>query len=234
MYDPRITEEDGDLRQIEETPDERLIEDKTIIEVPVGPPVVLPEQELVAKRYNPTFNTPQDVTGIRYRKLDANGDMQFGHGGGDFWKGQPEAVGQSIKTRLLLFAGEWFLDTTAGTPWGGFPLNDLVVKQGRILAEHTQLSRDAAIRDRILQTDGVRTINTYGSSWRSQSRTFSVNATVDTIYGGRIILTIDTAVRTSNAVQFSVVPTTRRVTPTMNILRPASPIMRSLPRSGRR
>lgn len=127
---------------------------------------------------------------MRYRKLDAGGDMQFGHGAGDMWKDVPDAVGQSIKTRLLLYTGEWFLDLTAGTPWGGFPLNQQVVQRGRILAEHTQLSRDAAIRDRIVTTVGVQTLSTYGSSFNPNTRGFSVNATVDTIYGGIIAVAI--------------------------------------------
>lgn len=127
---------------------------------------------------------------MRYRKLDANGDMIFGHGAGDFWHNQPEGVGQSVYTRLLLFSGEWFLDTTAGTPWGGFPLNDLVVQQGRILGVHTQLSRDAAIRERILNTYGVVTINNYHSAVNPDTRVFSVNATIDTIYGATFTLTI--------------------------------------------
>jgi hypothetical protein len=118
--------------------------------------------------------------------------MQFGHGTGDFWHDQPEAVGQSVKTRLLLFSGEWFLNTRAGTPWGGFPLNDLVVKQGRILGVHTQLSRDAAIRDRILTTRGVTGITNYYSVVDPNTRTFSVGATVDTIYGRQFTVTLAT------------------------------------------
>ena len=129
---------------------------------------------------------------MRYRKLDANGDMQFGHGAGDFWHDQPEAVGQSVKTRLLLFSGEWFLNTRAGTPWGGFPLNDLVVQQGRILGVHTQLTRDAAIRDRILTTRGVTGIASYFSRVDPNTRTFSVGATVNTVYGTQFVVTLDT------------------------------------------
>ena len=55
---------------------------------------------------------------MRVRKQDSvTGDMQFGHGSADFWHNVPEAVGQSVMTRLLLFAGEWFLDISEGTPW---------------------------------------------------------------------------------------------------------------------
>ena len=92
---------------------------------------------------------------MRLRKQDQNGDMQFGHNAGDFWFNQPEGVGQSVVTRLLLFRGEWFLDLQEGTPWGGFPFNDEVIRQGQILGAHTQLTRDMALQVRIMTTPGV-------------------------------------------------------------------------------
>lgn len=120
---------------------------------------------------------------MRYRKLDANGDYSFGHGQGDFYRDQPEAVGQAALTRLKLFSGEWFLDITEGTPWGGFPLNQAVVEQGRILGAHTQLTRDAAIKLRIIGTQGVSMLRSYASQTEPNTRTFSVQAEIDTIYG---------------------------------------------------
>lgn len=156
--------------------------------------------------------------------------MQFGHGAGDFWHDQPEAVGQSVKTRLLLFAGEWFLDTRAGTPWGGFPLNDLVVRQGKILAEHTQLSRDAAIRDRILTTVGVVAITDYGSYMDPDSRQYSVNASIDTVYGQNIQLIVNAhgaeKAPTTN-IQYTVKPT-----PQLPRFGPRPPILTRLPLKG--
>lgn len=165
---------------------------------------------------------------MRYRKLDADGDMQFGHGAGDFWKDQPEAVGQSVKTRLLLFTGEWFLDVTAGTPWGGFPLNDEVVRRGRVLGTHTQLSRDAAIRDRILSTEGVRTILQYGSSFNPNTRFFSINAIIDTIYSIPVAVTVRPGPELIGppVVRFSVKPTAPD-----QLRRPPPPLLRGLPRS---
>jgi hypothetical protein len=161
---------------------------------------------------------------MRYRKLDANSDMQFGHGVGDFWHDQPEGVGQSVQTRLLLFSGEWFLDTRAGTPWGGFPLNDLVVQQGRILGVHTQLSRDAAIRERILTTNGVTAITNYFSTVDPNTRTYSVQAAVDTIYGRALTVTV--ASQSSGQAAVHVATTTASALPRSG---PRPPILRRLP-----
>jgi hypothetical protein len=140
--------------------------------------------------------------------------MQFGHGSADFWHDQPELVGQSIKTRLLLFAGEWFLDTTEGTPWGGFPLNELVVRQGRVLAEQTRLSRDLAIKQRVIQTEGVLGISDYDSTFDPDTRNFSIGMTVDTIYGSSISFTVIPGQTAASAsVQFQVVEPQRRPPP---------------------
>ena len=54
---------------------------------------------------------------MRYRREDDDGDYTFGQGDDTWLVNSPEAVAQAIKTRFLLWYGEWFLDTTAGTPW---------------------------------------------------------------------------------------------------------------------
>jgi hypothetical protein len=127
---------------------------------------------------------------MRLRKQDADGDMQFGHGAADFWFNQVEGVGQSIMTRLLLFSGEWFLDNQEGTPWGGYPINDAVVEQGQILGVHTALSRDVAIRERVIGTTGVLSLDNYDSSFDPDQRYFSVGMTVTTVYG-RLTISVD-------------------------------------------
>jgi hypothetical protein len=125
---------------------------------------------------------------MRYRKLSSDGDMQFGHNSADIWKDVPDVVGQAIKTRLLLFRGEWFLDITEGMPWGGFPINDDVVAQGQVLGRSSAPARDTAIKIRILETSGVLGISDYSSTLDSSTRGFSVSMKVSTIYGQDIKL----------------------------------------------
>lgn len=109
---------------------------------------------------------------MRYRKLDAAGDMIFGRGALDFYQDAPEGVGQAVMTRLQLRLGEWFLDTTDGTDWAG-----------KVLGRHTATLRDIELRQRIAGTAGVSTIRTYSSDLNPDTRRFTVRASVDTVYG---------------------------------------------------
>lgn len=110
---------------------------------------------------------------MRYRKLTANGDYSFGNGQLDFWRDVPEAVGQSVKTRLLLWLGEWFLNIEEGTPF----------MQG-ILGKYSKSVADTTIQDRVLDTTGVVTILDYVSDVNPDTRVMSVTTLkVDTIYG---------------------------------------------------
>lgn len=55
--------------------------------------------------------------GARDLKIDADtGDLVIEDG--DFvWVTGLDAIEQDIRTALLMFMGEWFLDLTAGVPW---------------------------------------------------------------------------------------------------------------------
>lgn len=108
---------------------------------------------------------------MRYRVLDGNSDYTFGQNSANFYVNEPAAVGQAVLTRLRLMAGEWFLDQTAGTPY----------KQ--ILGKGTDATRDLAIQQVIIETQGVTGISSYASSLNPTTRKFSVVAIVDTIYG---------------------------------------------------
>lgn len=109
---------------------------------------------------------------MRYRQLDVNDDYTLGGGLSAFYVNTPDAVAQAVKTRLALWQAEWFLDTSDGTNW---PTS--------VLGRNTQATRDAVIRNRILQTPGVNVILSYSSSLDRATRTFNVSVTLDTIYG---------------------------------------------------
>ena len=109
---------------------------------------------------------------MRYRKLDQNGDMVFGHGGAHYHQDTPECVAQAVRTRLQLWRGEWFLDETEGTPFNP-----------AILGMHTRESRDMAIRERVLETPGVREVLEYDGQVNADTRAFAVRLKIDTVYG---------------------------------------------------
>jgi len=119
---------------------------------------------------------------MRYRKEDVNGDYSFGHQEADFYIDSPEGVAQAVKTRLALFTGEWFLDTTDGTPW-----------RTEVLGKYTMDSYDAVIKDRILSTQvltdqlvltsAVTSITAYSSTFNPDTRKLAVTVTIQTIYG---------------------------------------------------
>lgn len=108
---------------------------------------------------------------MRYRKLSPTGDYTFGSQQNDFYRDQPEAVGQAVRTRLELRLGEWWLDVTDGTP-----------HQTQILGAHTQGTRDPALTARILLTQGVTLLDNYNSVLTPE-RNLLVGGTVTTVYG---------------------------------------------------
>ncbi len=109
---------------------------------------------------------------MKYRKLDSNGDMIFGHGDADYLKDTPETVAQAVVTRLRLLRGEWFLDLTEGTPYAP-----------AVLGKHTKASYDYAVRTRVLETQGVVEILEYESIFDGETRRLTVTIRIDTVYG---------------------------------------------------
>ncbi|HTB46489.1 MAG TPA: hypothetical protein VK741_22905 [Acetobacteraceae bacterium] len=113
---------------------------------------------------------------MRYRRLDANGDMTFGHGQSNFWIDQPEGVAQSVMTRLRLNLGEYFADQTDGTPWNT-----------QVLGERTAATRDIVVVDRVQTTPNVTTISAYNSVVDPNTRTWSAAMTINTAYGVAVL-----------------------------------------------
>jgi len=113
---------------------------------------------------------------MRYRALSASGDYTFGQSAANFLVNNAAAVAQSVRTRLLLLRGEWFLDTTDGTPYAT-----------AVLGKGTKPLYDQAIKARILATDGVVAIVSYNSV--VNNRTLMITATISTIYGPITVVT---------------------------------------------
>jgi hypothetical protein len=128
---------------------------------------------------------------MRYRALDQNGDMTFGNGQNNFLIDSPAAIAQAVKTSLLLFMGEWYLNVNDGTPYFE-----------SILGYHSQAEADQAIQSQILGVQvivsstnipsgatagqiipGVTSIINYVSSIDPISRAYSSSCTINTIYG---------------------------------------------------
>jgi len=106
---------------------------------------------------------------MRTRPLSPTGDMTIGQ---PWYINSPQAVEQTISTRLKLWLGEWFLDVSDGTPY-----------LTEVLGERYGKTPDAAIKARILGTPGVTQLISYSSTFSgSSTRQFTVNATVQTQY----------------------------------------------------
>lgn len=113
---------------------------------------------------------------MKVRKLDSDGDMTFGENSLNFWQNVPDAVAQCVVTRLRLQYGEWFLDTSDGTDW-----------RTKILGKFTNDTRDLTIQSRTLGTQGCKEILAYSSALDRNTRRWSVDATIDTIYGKAVV-----------------------------------------------
>lgn len=107
---------------------------------------------------------------MRVRKLDEAGDMTMGRGSSCFLADTPDAVAQNVVTRLALWRGSWFLDTTEGTPW-----------LQEILGKHEAV--ESVLRARILDTPGVTEISKFESILNPDTRTISISAEIETRYG---------------------------------------------------
>lgn len=111
---------------------------------------------------------------MRIRRVDLmNGDRLFGSSQLDYYHDIPEAVALLVLYRLRLNLGEWFADTTQGTPWAT-----------RVLGERTQATRDIVVREQVQTTQGVAGVVAYASQTDRNLRTWDCQMTIDTIYGG--------------------------------------------------
>lgn len=80
---------------------------------------------------------------------------------------------QHVRTRLLTYQGEWFLDTTAGLPY----FQVILIKPANLSAT------ESLIKSEILQTPGVDGLSAFALEFNKTTRTLNINFTAQTTYG---------------------------------------------------
>ncbi|MDU2894447.1 MAG: hypothetical protein E7B53_04800 [Clostridium sp.] len=102
---------------------------------------------------------------MRYRMLDIDGDYQFGKGQQNFTYGT-YAVAQAIKTRLKLLKGEWWENTSEGLPL----FEQIIGVNG---SQDDLYLVDSIIKERIIGTENVKSIESFKSEYINRAYTFS-------------------------------------------------------------
>ncbi|MCK5126791.1 MAG: hypothetical protein KAR42_11095 [candidate division Zixibacteria bacterium] len=82
-------------------------------------------------------------------------------------------IAQTITTRLRLFSGEYFRDVNDGTPWF-----QVILDKASTLTQ-----KDAAIKRRIAETDGVIELLSYSTDFDINQRGYTVQCEVQTEFG---------------------------------------------------
>lgn len=112
---------------------------------------------------------------VTYRQLDSNNDPQWGQGTANY-VGDADAVALMIRTRLLLFKGEWWADLQEG-----LPLWQQILGQGA--GQQQQQTIALLIQARILATAYVTGISNVETVYNPNTRAFQFSATVQTQFG---------------------------------------------------
>jgi len=110
---------------------------------------------------------------MKYRILDLNDDYSFGRGQQNLTYGI-YAVTQAIKTRLNLLKGEWWENTEEG-----LPLFQSIL--GQIGTSNNLSIADSLVKERIIGTQDVISIESFSSTY--ENRSYSFSCTVNTKYG---------------------------------------------------
>lgn len=113
--------------------------------------------------------------------LDDQHDIYLGPGGALARVTEADFVVQSIRTRLLLYLAEWWLDLLAGTPW----FQSIFVKPTNLQVTERALKRV------ILGTEGVIELMSFDLTYVSAERNLVVQFEVFTEFGPSGVVTVD-------------------------------------------
>lgn len=107
------------------------------------------------------------------RALDSNNDILVRNGRIAVVEEGAETV-QHVRTRLLFYLEEWFLDITAGTPY----FQEIFTKPANLA------NIESIIKTRILATEGVQRLTEFAMVYEGpNTRKLNISFSAETTYG---------------------------------------------------
>ena len=107
------------------------------------------------------------------RALDSNNDLIIESGQLKTVEGAAETI-QHVRTRLLFYLGEWFLDLKSGTPY----FQEIFTKPANLA------NIESIFKSRILNTPGILKLTEFSMDYEgSRTRKLNVSFSAETIYG---------------------------------------------------
>ena len=112
---------------------------------------------------------------MKYRRITSSGDYSFGSGSKNYVDGN-EAVAQAIKTKLLLFYGEWWEKLGEGIPMFQSVL-------GQTNPETIKSSLSMLVEQRITEIQEADSVKNIEIDYDRKNRTISMEVDVTTTSG---------------------------------------------------
>ena len=112
---------------------------------------------------------------MKYRRITSYGDYSFGSGSKNYVEGN-EAVAQAIRTKLLLFYGEWWENLGEGIPMFQSVL-------GQTNPETIKSSLSMLVEQRIMEIQEVKSVKNIEIDYDKRNRTISMEVDVVTTSG---------------------------------------------------
>ena len=112
---------------------------------------------------------------MKYRRITSSGDYSFGSGSKNYVDGN-EAVAQAIRTKLLLFYGEWWENLGEGIPMFQSVL-------GQTNPETIKSSLSMLVEQRITEIKEVKSVKNIEIDYDKMNRTISMEVDVVTTSG---------------------------------------------------
>lgn len=107
------------------------------------------------------------------RALDSNNDLIVENGSLRLVSDGAEVV-QHVRTRLLFYLGEWFLDLQAGTPY----FQEIFTKPSNLA------NIESIFKARILETPEINSLIEFSMDYEGESlRKLTVSFSAETVYG---------------------------------------------------